>query len=135
MRRRLLLTTVATLAVGAACMDTIIKLYGPENHVALVVLPDSCRFQAESLDNVHDVTRWTWTNTGTAALVFHRSFLHHGGSQLTILDAQGDSVYRRVPLEYTLDDTTDTGVPGVWTIELQLFGARGRVDISAVKVP
>jgi hypothetical protein len=110
-------------------------MYGPENHVALSVQTDSCRFQAESLDNVNDVTRWTWTNTGSTAIVYHRSFLHHGGSQLSILDANGDSIYARAPLEYKLDDTTVAGVPGVWTVQLQLFGGRGRVDISIVKGP
>ena len=127
--------TVALALAVVACADTVIKQYGPENHVALSVALDSCRFQAESLDNVHDLTRWTWTNTGTTAHVYHRNFLHHGGSQLTILDAHGDSVYRRVPLEYTMDDTTAVGAAGVWTVQVQLFGARGRVDISLVKIP
>lgn len=136
MTPRLLFAAAVTLALAAvACMDSVIKQYGPENHVSLAVLADSCRFQAESLDNVHDVTRWTWTNTGTTAHVYHQNFLHHGGSQLTVLDANGDSVYRRVPLEYKMEDTTAVGVPGVWTVQVQLFGARGRVDISLVRIP
>lgn len=134
MKRLALLSAIVASAAGvAACMDTIIKMYGPENHVTLSVQTDSCRFQAESLDNVNDVAKWTWTNTGTAAIVYHRSFLHHGGSQLTILDANGDSVYARAPLEYTLDDSTLVGAPGLWTVQLQLFGGRGRVDISIAK--
>jgi len=134
-KRLSIFAAAVALALGAvACMDTIIKEYGPENHVLLSVQTDSCRFQAESLDNVHDVTRWVWTNTGTTAVVHHLSFYHHGGSQLTILDANGDSILRRVPLEYALDDTTTAGAPGVWTVELQLFGGRGRVDISIVKL-
>ena len=135
MKPRLFFAATILALAGAACMDTIIKEYGPENHVALSVLPDSCRFQAESLDNVHDVTRWSWTNTGTTAHVYHRNFLHHGGSQLTILDANGDSVYRRVPLEYQMDDTTAVGAAGTWTVQVQLFGARGRVDVSVVRLP
>ena len=135
MSPRLACALACVALAAAACMDTIVKVFGPENHVALFVQTDSCRFQAESLDNVHDNTSWTWTNTGTAALVHHLNFVHHGGTQLTILDARGDSVYRKVPLEYKLDDSTDTGAPGVWMVHVQLLGARGRIDFSVVKVP
>ncbi|MGH9262798.1 MAG: hypothetical protein ACRD08_23345 [Acidimicrobiales bacterium] len=122
-------------AAALACQDTIVKYLGPENREVETVVTDSLRFQAFDLDNVHDTRVWTWTNTGTVALVHHSSFVHHGVARLTILDAAGDTVYRFVPLEYELDNETTAGVAGAWTVTLELFGARGRVDFSIVRKP
>jgi hypothetical protein len=131
------LSAIAALAVAAAlgCQDTIIKYLGPENREVETVLTDSLRFQAFDFDNVTDSRVWAWTNTGTQALVYHRSFVHHGVARLTILDAAGDTVYRFVPLEYDLDNETAAGVAGGWTVTLELFGARGRADFSIVRKP
>jgi len=128
---RVALATLAALVLSAvACQDTIIKQMGAENEVMVTVLPDSFRYQADHMDNVHDEAQWTWLNTGTNAIVHHRSFVHHGVVQVTILDAMGDSVYRRIPVEYDLDVPTDTGVAGNWTVHIQFFAAKGRVDVS-----
>jgi hypothetical protein len=130
------LVCMTALALSVvACQDTIIKELGPENDATVTVLPDSFRFQADNMDNVHDNAQWTWRNTGTKAAVHHHSFVHHGVVQVTILDARGDSVYNRIPVEYDLDTETGVGVAGDWTIHLQFFGAKGRVDLSAAGRP
>src|SRR5206468_4656695 len=67
------------------------------------------------------------------ALPIYRSFVHHGQGRITILDAAGDTVYRQVPLEYQLDNTSDSGQAGTWSVTLELFGARGRVDFAIVR--
>ncbi len=123
----------ATAAIG--CQDTIVKYLGPENREVETVVADSMRFQAWDLDNVHDTRTWSLTITGMQALVLHRSFVHHGVARLTILDAVGDTVYRFVPLEYDLDNETAVGQAGTWTVTLELFGSRGRVDFSIVRKP
>ncbi len=123
------------IAAAVACQDTIVKYLGPENREVETLLTDSLRYQAFDLDNVHDTRLWGWTNTGTVAEVRHRSFVHHGVARLTILDAVGDTVYRLVPLEYELDNETAPGVAGVWTVRLELFGARGRIDFSITRKP
>ena len=134
MKRALLLAAVTVLALSeAGCMDTIIKPMGAENNPVVTVLPDSFRYQASDMDNVHDEMQWTWVNTGTQAVVHHHSFVHHGVVQVTILDAMGDSVYRRIPVEYELDVPTDVGVAGNWTVHLQFFGAKGRVDVAIAR--
>ena len=51
------------------------------------------------------------------------------------MDAVGDTVYRFVPLEWELVNATDSGQAGNWTVKLELFGARGRVDFSVVRAP
>lgn len=133
------LGAVAALAIIAAaaigCQDTIVKYLGPENRVLETVVLDSMRFQAWDLDNVHDVRTWNLTITGVQALVHHRNFVHHGVARLTITDAVGDTVYRLVPLEYDLDNETAVGQAGSWTVTLELFGARGRVDFSIARKP
>ena len=126
---------LATIALSAACQDSINKFLGPDNREIASVAADSLRFQAWDLDNVTDRRQWSWTISGPQAVVHHRSFVHHGKGELTIVDAAGDTVYRRVSLEYQLDNATGTGQPGTWTVTLDLFGARGRVDFSIVKGP
>jgi hypothetical protein len=124
--------SVLVFAALTACQDTLVRALGPENNVQEHVETDSLRFQATGLDNVHDEMVWTWTNTGTAAVVLHRSFVHHGHGQIVILDAQGTLVYEVATLENELDNETQEGVSGDWTVVLRLFGAKGRVDISVV---
>ena len=134
MKTRILLTALGAVAL-LGCQDTIVKYLGPENREAETVVTDSLRYQAFDLDNVTDSRVWTWTNTSTVAVVHHSSFVHHGVGRLTILDAAGDTVYRFVPLEYLLDNETAAGVAGAWTVTLELFGARGRVDFSLTAKP
>ena len=123
------------VALSAGCQDSIVKYLGPENNEAETVLTDSLRFQAWDLDNVTDTREWTWTITGPQALVYHDNFVHHGKGQITIIDAAGDTVYNRIPLEWEIDNATDSGSAGAWIVKLELFGARGRVDFSVVKAP
>ena len=134
MRPRIPLIALSA-AVLLGCQDTIVKYLGPENREAETVVTDSMRYQAFDLDNVTDAKAWTWTNTGTVATVLHRNFVHHGVARLTIQDAAGDTVYRFVPLEYQLDNETIAGAAGAWTVTMELFGARGRVDFSIVRKP
>lgn len=132
---RALVLLVATVAVISSCQDSIVKYLGPANREISTVVTDSLRYQAWDLDNVTDTRQWAWANTGPQAVVYHRSFVHHGQGRITILDAAGDTVYRQVPLEYQLDNTSDSGQAGTWTVTLELFGARGRVDFAIVRAP
>jgi hypothetical protein len=126
---------IAAVALSTGCQDSIIKYLGPENNEIETVLTDSLRFQAWDLDNVTDTREWNWTITGPQANVHHDNFVHHGKGQITIIDAAGDAVYNRIPLEWGIDNATDSGAAGAWTVKLELFGARGRVDFSVVKAP
>ena len=126
---------LAIVVLTAGCQDSIVKYLGPENNEVETVLTDSLRFEAFDLDNVTDTREWNWTITGPQALVHHDNFVHHGKGQITIIDAAGDTVYNRVPLEWGIDNSTDSGSAGAWTVKLELFGARGRVDFSVFKAP
>jgi hypothetical protein len=118
------------LAAGlAGCADSIIKPLGPENSEQIDNQPDTFRFQAVDMDNVHDTRQFSWTNTGTQAAVLHRNFIHHGTVVLMVRDAVGTLV-DSVPMEYGIDTETDVGVAGTWQLELRFYGARGRVDVT-----
>jgi hypothetical protein len=123
------------LLLTTGCQDSIVKYLGPENNESETLNTDSLRYQAWDLDNVSDTREWPWSMTGTQALVYHDNFVHHGKGQITIIDAAGDTVYTRIPLEWEIDNATDSGVAGIWTVKLELFGARGRVDFSVVRAP
>jgi hypothetical protein len=126
---------IVLLVFTAACQDSIVKYLGPDNREVESIQTDSMRFQAWDLDNVTDTREWNWTITGPQALVHHDNFVHHGKGQITIIDAAGDTVYNRIPLEWEIDNATDSGQAGAWTVKLELFGARGRVDFSVVRAP
>jgi hypothetical protein len=123
------------ILVAAGCQDTIVKSLGPENNEQVKLLPDTLRFEAGDLDNVNDDRVWSLSMSTATAKVRHRSFVHHGVARITIRDDVGDTLYNRVPLEYELDDVTLAGQPGSWTVTLELFGARGRVDFSVQNKP
>lgn len=133
---RFRVVVLAALVSTVGCQDTIVRFLEEDiNQPTAFVQVDSFRFQAWDLDNIHDQRQWVWPNTGTQAVVQHRNFVHHGQVQITILDALGDSVYKRIPVEADLDNETTEGTPGDWTISVDFYGAKGRVDFSAVRKP
>jgi len=117
------------------CMDTVVKTLGPQNDERVKVVPDTLRFQAEDMDNVHDTRVWSLSMSTVKAKVLHRTFVHHGIARITIQDNAGDTLYNRVLLQYDLDDVTLAGQAGTWTVTLELFGARGNVDFTIKNKP
>jgi len=126
---------ILAAVVAPACQDTLVRSLSSQNNPQEYVQPDSFRFQATELDNVTDERTWNWTNTGTTAVVMHRSFVHHGHGRIVLLDAARDTVYDVATLENNLDNESTEGAAGAWTIILQLYGAKGRVDVSIIKKP
>jgi hypothetical protein len=120
---------IPLLATAAACMDSIIKTLAPENNEQVSTTGGVFRYQSEELDNVHDRRTFTWANPGTQAIVHHHNFIHHGLVLITIRDALG-ALVDSVPAEWEIDDTTDAGAPGAWTVKFEYFNSRGRIDTS-----
>ena len=117
------------VAATVACEDTIIKTLGPENEEVTTTVNGVLRHVSWNLDNVHDRRQFTWLNTAGKALVKHRNFVHHGTVLITLRDATG-ALVDSVPAEWNLDHETEAGVPGIWTVKFEYFGARGRIDTS-----
>jgi len=127
------LLVLAGLAL--ACQDDI-RVLGPENNPVLVNKTDTLSFQATGLDNVHGIFTWNWTNTGSTAVIDHRSLVPHGVTQLTIIDAAGDTVYTdNIQLVYQEVHHSSTGTPGTWVVELGMYGTTGDVDFSVIGAP
>ena len=126
-------TGLLVVAIGmVACLDSIIKPLGPENLEEVENVPDNFRYFADHLDNVHDQRTYVWRNNGTTAKVLHNNFVH-GGSVIMIVKDAAQAVVDSVPMEWELETETSAGVPGTWTITLNFYGARGRVDVSLVR--
>jgi hypothetical protein len=117
------------LAACAACADSTIKTLGSENAAVTDNAQGALRYQAFDLDNVHDEVTIAWSNPQGRASIAHRSLVHHGQVVVTVLDALGQELYS-TPVEFELDNQTRGGVPGTWTVRLEFFGARGRVDVA-----
>lgn len=124
-----LLVTLLLATCAAGCADSTLKTLGEENGTLIDNVPGAFRFQTFELDNVHDVVEQPWVNPEGRAAIAHRSFVHHGQVVVTVLDGAGQPVYS-TPVEYELDNQTQGGTPGLWTVRIQLFGARGRVDVG-----
>ncbi|MBF5043112.1 hypothetical protein FGE12_12005 [Aggregicoccus sp. 17bor-14] len=132
---RTLKPLLVLLLLGAAsCADTIIKTLGAENAVTVDSTPGQLRFTAQDLDNVHDEVSVPWVNPEGRAAVAHRSFVHHGQVVVSVFDAAGTQLYS-TPADYNFDNQTRPGVPGLWTVRFQFFGARGRVDVGLSALP
>lgn len=124
---------VVALVLGAgACLDSLVKPLGPENLEEVSNAPDNFRYQAVELDNVHDVREFIWRNNGSRATVEHHNFVHGGSVVMMVRDAVG-ALVDSLPMEYSLDTETGSGVPGNWHVTLTFYGARGRVDVSLVR--
>ena len=127
------LAVLAGLAL--ACQDDVM-LIGPDNNPVLVNQTDNFSYQASNLDNVNQTFTWTWTNTGTTAIIQQNSLVPHGITQMKITDAAGAVVYDlNIQLIYQEEQSTASGTPGAWTIELAMYGTTGDLDFSLVNGP
>jgi hypothetical protein len=121
--------------LGLACQDPVMMI-GPDNNPVLVNQTDNFSYQASNLDNANQTLTWTWTNTGSSAIIEHNSLVPHGITQMTIRDAAGKVVYDlNIQLIYQETQNTDSGTPGAWTIELALYGTTGELNFSLTNGP
>ena len=131
LRLRLLLLA----GLGLACQDPVMFI-GPDNNPILVNQTDNFSYSAGNLDNVNQTLTWTWTNTGSSAIIQHNSLVPHGITQMTVRDAAGTVVYDlNIQLIYQETQNTNAGTPGAWTIELGMYGTTGDLDFSLVNGP
>jgi hypothetical protein len=110
----------ALLAAIAACGDGTDPTFDPV--VANAV--DNFTFQIAGMSDVSETRQYTWQNTGTSAVVSRTTSVSAGTGTLTILDAAGTEVYS-VPLTTESSGSTQSGVPGAWTIRVELTDAGG----------
>lgn len=130
---RSLLTAASVALLTTACNDVVTQI-GPENDPTVTNEVGTFRYEAHDLDDVHEDFSFTWQNPGSQAKVMHRGFVPHGSNIIVILDDAGTEVYRHEML-FDTDDQTAIGVPGAWTVEFQLHGTTGRIDMQLETMP
>lgn len=118
------------VVILAACGGT--NLIGPANELEVGNLTDQFQFQVSDLDNVTDRRTYTWENTGTQATIDVSQAITAGSAPLVIRDAAGTIMYQD-DVGDDNDTTTSAGVPGSWTIELDLIEVSGTFNFRVQK--
>ena len=90
---------------------------------------DDFSFEATGLTNVSQSVSYSWQHTGAWAIVTQSSRVSIGTATLTIRDARGRQVYSR-GLGDNGTFASGTGVPGAWTIQLELSNVSGTRKFS-----
>jgi hypothetical protein len=91
------------------------------------------RSATDSLSSATDVEdasatlAYSWRNTGTVANVNHSTTTRAGTAQVVITAADRSEVYSNV-LVPSLNEPTNSGPPGDWTIRLVLSGYSGTLN-------
>jgi len=93
---------------------------------------DNFQFQTTAIQNYSGTLVYTWSNTGTAAVVDQSSSVSSGSVTLVLLDADGTQVYER---DLSLDGSTESnsGVAGDWTIRVVCQSLSGTLNFRADK--
>lgn len=118
-----------TLAALGACGNDSLNPFQPQ-----VSSPtDNFQLQATGVTEVTATTTHLWVNTGTRASVNHSTTTTAGTTMVVIKDAAGLVVYSRA-LSPSLNETTLTGQPGSWTIQLTLQKYSGTLNFRVQKL-
>lgn len=94
---------------------------------------DSFSLQATGVTRVSTTVDYTWSNSGTRATINHSTTTDAGSAVLVIKDAAGTTVYNKA-LVPSLNEPTEAGVAGNWTIEVKLSNYSGTINFSAQKL-
>jgi len=91
--------------------------------------------QATDVSNVSESVEFLWVNPGAKANpnvranIDNSSVIDKGTATIKIIDAQGNEVYSGNLNEHG-SYTSDYGIPGTWTIELNLSEVSGDLNIN-----
>ena len=126
----LLLPMVIACLLGICqCSDNALAPFQPE----ITSATDNFQLQATGVKNRTATLNYAWDNTGTRATVNHSTTTTSGTARVIIKDAGGAQLYDRA-LVPSLGDTTTTGVPGTWTIRLELDHYSGTLNFRVQKL-
>ena len=122
----IMLAIVGMLCGG--CEDTLAP-FQPE----IGNMQDSFQLQATNVTNVTTTLVYPWKNTGTRATINHSTTTTTGTTLLVLKDSTGSTVYSKA-LFPSLNEPTDTGAAGSWTIILTLTNYSGTLNFRAQKL-
>jgi hypothetical protein len=121
-RRLTRLLLVVFLAVlTTSCANSL----EPGSDLTVVNTRDVFSLTVQDLADVTDSRSYRWENTGTRASVQILQNILEGIALLSIQDDAGNLVYNETLASVTLNDTTDVGIPGMWTVEVNVEGLTG----------
>jgi hypothetical protein len=108
------------------------NVLGPDNQLEVTNSTDSFQAQASSMVNITQSLTYTWQNTGATANVNQSGAITSGSGTLRILDVDGAQVYSRSLSETGTFETTASS-PGAWSIQLDLSGTSGTLNVRVQK--
>jgi hypothetical protein len=76
---------------------------------------------------------YSWSNSGTRATINQSTVTTAGSARFIVRDAAGVVVYDKV-LAPSLNEPTTAGTAGMWTIQLQLTGYSGTLNVRSEKL-
>jgi hypothetical protein len=124
------LILVLGLLIGG-CSDNPAALAPFQPEVSNVA--DSFSLQATGVTSVSTTATYTWSNSGTRATINHSTTTAAGSAVLVIKDGAGATVYNKA-LVPSLNEPTEAGVAGSWTIEVRLTSYSGTLNVLAQKL-
>jgi hypothetical protein len=119
------------LAWAGGCSDNTTSLAPFEPEVSNVA--DNFSIQATGVRNVTSTLSYTWANSGTRATINHSTTTSSGSAQVVVKDNAGTIVYSK-GLMPSLNEPTEVGQPGSWTIELVFSSYSGTLNLLAQKL-
>jgi hypothetical protein len=132
MRRTRRISPYVTLALAllAGCDTRLPTL--PKFEPQVINLPNDFGLQVSALEQVTTEVEYTWQNDSSSTSVVQAPSNLTGDALLFILDGAGTQVYQRSLAENGTFMTT-AGVPGEWTVRLQLSDASGALSVRLKK--
>jgi hypothetical protein len=121
---------ICILAIFTGCSDP--SPVSPGVNPEIVNATDNFQFQVTDVQNFTGSWDFTWSNTGTMAVVDHSSSVTGGAATLKLLDSTGTEVYSR---DLSVDGSIDSsaGQTGDWIVRVSLAGASGTFNFRVDK--
>lgn len=95
-------------------------------------MADNFQLQASNVTQVTTTIDYDWSNSGTMATIDKSGILTSGTAKVTLLDKNGTAVATS-DLKVTGNETSTTGVSGIWKIRLELSQFNGTLNFRVQK--
>lgn len=95
-------------------------------------MADNFQLQASNVTQVTTTIDYDWSNSGTMATIDKSGVLTSGTAKVTLLDKNG-TVVATSDLKVTGNESSTTGVSGIWKIRLELSQFNGTLNFRVQK--
>lgn len=119
---------VASMAGCTKSQNTSLASFQPE----IANVADNFQLQATNVTQVTTTIDYDWSNSGTMATIDKSGVLTAGTAKISLLDKNGTTVATS-DLKVTGNETSSTGVSGIWKIRLELNQFNGTLNFRVQK--